>query len=792
MSVTPSASLASSNSGSTPAILLASMDAIRELNERLCAGHDAVCDISGVWRLPRGERLALCRLIQTHRDRLRFRTVAGDDVVDPLSALSDAGADDGDLAALVTCAVELVAARCGNDEQAEARIADFVQAIGARRPRALTQQLRRVRTHIDRTLEDQPQFCDLLQQVAAADDVVHQGRGLVLPSGWWFDAARNQTRRLEGPLRSENVDGLEGVLFVPRKSRDPHSGELMHEVYSLRHGQLHRHRLERQQLLRYGRAESLCSLGLPVSSANARLWVHYFMDYFRDNDFRLQELDMTTHLGWQPSMATPAFLCGNRVIQATDVTDGVNVLELAHTEDAFQKIADAYGSHGSAEASLELLREAGQYPVVWFAAMSSLASVLLAPLNSGSFIVDLCGETSSGKSITLEICGSLWGRVGFGCEDAVVHQSWDATRVYVERRAAFQHSLPLFLDDTRTVKSAEVVGQICYDLANGCGRGRGNVTGITDSAQWNLVTISTGEQSLTSFDEQAGLRARIITFRGSPFTSQATRQVVQHFERLARHNCGHVGPRFVEQMIARRAEWPAWQQRLNALKETLAETFATNRVAGRQVDYLAIVELTAELFCDWFGFPDAFRTPSAGVRELLLREYGDADRPREALEHLLDYVALHADQFLADGQNPPTLSHMSLDSHRRELSGRRIRCDGDPEDAPSLAITKTAFAQVMAAGGFSVDEVLTAWQQRGWIRFDRGRQHYRNTRLGGAATRCVCVRGPELRTFVQEREESAGPRPASWTPRGRAPGTLPSLPVAANSGNSTSAVVETP
>ncbi|MBK9367391.1 MAG: DUF927 domain-containing protein [Deltaproteobacteria bacterium] len=90
-----------------------------------------------------------------------------------------------------------------------------------------------------------------------------------------------------------------------------------------------------------------------------------------------------------------------------------------------------------------------------------LYAALVPPLldllpHSSNFILDLCGETSLGKTTALRFAASAWG-----CPDergSGLFYSWDASRVFIERAAALGDYLPLFLDDTKRARRREDVG----------------------------------------------------------------------------------------------------------------------------------------------------------------------------------------------------------------------------------------------------------------------------------------------------------------------------------------------
>src|SRR5258708_24083098 len=93
-----------------------------------------------------------------------------------------------------------------------------------------------------------------------------------------------------------------------------------------------------------------------------------------------------------------------------------------------------------------------------------------------NFPSDRSARTSVGKSTVVTVAASVVGNPDIRTENAIVH-TWNSTRVFVERLCAVATDMPVFLDDTKQVRKADVVGEILYDFANGQERWRGNIVG---------------------------------------------------------------------------------------------------------------------------------------------------------------------------------------------------------------------------------------------------------------------------------------------------------------------------
>ncbi|SOE81040.1 Uncharcterized protein, DUF927 family [Caballeronia arationis] len=108
------------------------------------------------------------------------------------------------------------------------------------------------------------------------------------------------------------------------------------------------------------------------------------------------------------------------------------------------------------------------------------------------------GESSSGKTTTLNLAASAWGPPQLNIK------LWRATANGLESIASQRNDGLLILDEMSQASSHEV-GQVAYLLANGHGKVRADQTGAArPSATWKLVFLSTGEVGLKEYIESGG------------------------------------------------------------------------------------------------------------------------------------------------------------------------------------------------------------------------------------------------------------------------------------------------
>lgn len=131
------------------------------------------------------------------------------------------------------------------------------------------------------------------------------------------------------------------------------------------------------------------------------------------------------------------------------------------------------------------------------AALAGPTLHLLGEENGGFHLV---GGSSIGKTTAVEVAASVWGnRTKFV-------RNWRTTGNAIESVASRHNDTLLILDEISQVSAFEA-GEIAYMLGNGRGKSRSTVTGsVRANAQWRLVFLSTGEQSLAEHMQTVGKR----------------------------------------------------------------------------------------------------------------------------------------------------------------------------------------------------------------------------------------------------------------------------------------------
>ena len=290
------------------------------------------------------------------------------------------------------------------------------------------------------------------------------------------------------------------------------------------------------------------------------------------------------------------------------------------------QVARGFRSGGTPGGWREAVGPALAAPKLRLAVTFSLAPPLLAVLNAPNPFHELCGETSGGKTVALRVAASVWG-----CPDErsphAVMGTWDTTRVGAERTLAVVNNLPLFLDDTRRAKDADLVSALVYDVASGRGRKRGTPKGVQRSSKWSTALLSSGESSVNDLAEEGGAKARVVSVWGSPFgeVSGPMGERVKALNRAVLAHFGHAGPAFVQHLLDRRDAWPGWVVRYEQLTRYYASRAGDNPVLGRLADTFAMLEVVGELAAVASELPALAKPP---VEELWAELVGGRGRRR--------------------------------------------------------------------------------------------------------------------------------------------------------------------
>jgi hypothetical protein len=454
---------------------------------------------------------------------------------------------------------------------------------------------------------------------------------------------------------------------------------------------------------------ALADCGLPVTSTTASALVDYLAA--AEEQSALAVVRMARVCGWHGR----AFLRGTH-------RHGVDCPEWMRG-DGVDGVIDAIGERGDFATWSQTAQTVVQnHPVLRLILACSAAPAILGLLGdeAKSWVVDLCGDAGSGKTVALRFAASLWGA------PTKYQQDWSATRVGIERLCAALSGVPVLLDDTKKASTAAFASAVVYDVVSGKGKLRGTIKGSQRPVAFQSVLLSTGEGPMNSGDSAAGGgRRRTLQLDALPWGSRSRElgAYVRGIESTVCRHYGHGGRMLIDRLVSLTdADRDAMRQRWEVLADRYGETMATIVTdATAPVDavaqYLATIQIAGEELAAALGWP-AMEWVSRSVLERIAAGVGQVDRARAALEHAIAWLQANPSRVMGreekrgDTQEPmvPSAGYIGY-----------ARTVGD------IAFLRPALETELRRVGYDVGAAINAWSDRGWLNAEPKRHTRRIT-----------------------------------------------------------------
>lgn len=593
------------------------------------------------------------------------------------------------------------------------RTALLLEQLGVQRGlRGRAEKLRRLLTRLarQRKAEEARDRAARLTQAGLAEELGCEElpEGLRAPPGWEVreDGVFRVSEDLEtGAVRLDRVALF--PMVVTARLVDLHTGSTQLRLSWPTSGGWVARDLPREEALDPRGLARLAAFQAPVSYVTARPLVQFLLEFEHHNRDSLPLRHASAAMGWMPGQPE-RFLWGERCLEAGSPARPAPAVSLV-VDPGGRQFAGAWHARGTWEGWLEVAALARPHPGLWPGLYAALVPPLMRLLPQlHNFILDLAGTTSLGKTTALRFAASAWGLPDERSGGVV--GSWGSTRVWIERASGLLGDLPLFLDDTRRARRPEDVARVVYEVCSGGGRGRGAPQGTRPRQGWRTVLLSTGEEPITSFSEEAGTRARTVALWGSPFggSSADLAKRAQAIEALADLHFGHLGPRLVQLLL----DQPALLPRISATWERLVllrQAQATQSgVGARSAVYRAGLDLAAWLAHEHLGVPRPLVDPDTLLRAALEDGAREADRPAAALASAWSWAVSQQHRFWPN----PGSGHGGPE---QPPPGGWLGTWERDEGWSWVGFLKDPLKRHLKERGFSAAAILKQWAERGWL-----------------------------------------------------------------------------
>lgn len=531
--------------------------------------------------------------------------------------------------------------------------------------------------------------------------------GTVIPSGYSVSFEKGVWRLDEvgkGGVPSPMPVCPVPVVIVSR-STDVNAGMEYIDLAWFKDGRWNRQITGRRTIADTREILQLVSYGLPVTSLSARDVIRYLGDYEIANTGTIPLVKSSSHLGWQ---SDAAFLCGETLLVPSEDAEA-EIVGFRAQDDGDGQIAKGFTTSGTFQNWLAMVNALYGHSKVFITVMAALSPPFLRVLKAANFIVDIAGETSKGKTTAQMLAASAWGNPDQRMPNSVLN-TWDATDVWFERTAALLNGLPLMLDDTKTARSDDVIGDLVYRFVSGKGKGRGTPTGTRGTGTWQSILISSGEQSIIDYAKRhGGAKARVLNLWGSPFGDGNQGPFVKHIEMMAKDNYGHGGPMVVQFILDHHDDWHLWRAAYSEMLRHFSDKAAGNNVAIRLSEILAFFAVTIPLIHT--ALPGL--SPSRPIREIIdelwpavMQGAEQADKAKDALKTLWEWAVANQAKFW--GRHKSDNTGTPVEPHQ----GWAGRWD-KPGSWAFLAATTGTLDLVLK--DFEVQAMVKTWADRGWL-----------------------------------------------------------------------------
>lgn len=541
--------------------------------------------------------------------------------------------------------------------------------------------------------------------LAAAGAEGHRWR---CPVGWEIDAGGLSQVKVSRGKEYATLVAAEPI-FITRRARDVETGEVQVELsWRVPGGRRWvKHVVPRTLVADSRGLAKLAGMDAPVHSGNALALVHWLSEWESQNAHNIPSVTSTTRMGWLGKDGELGFMLGQRHI------GGREPVMLTGSPQNLQH-AEGWSPKGTWQGWTDAVaKDVTIRPVVMLGIYAALAPVLLQVLGAPSFVVSWDGATSGGKTTTARLAASVWGDPSDG---GGVMYSWEGTGVGAERTADWLQSLPLILDDTKRALSPSHVADALYRIPGSIGRTRGSkVEGERQRlASWKLCLLSTGEKPITSFRQDGGAAARVLSIRGAPFGDAPPKSIAEasnaaasdQFRDAIQEHHGHLGPRFVEWLCAHRDKWPDLRERWTAYRAEIS-THAKSRAEHRLSSYLAVLAVAESIVHAHLGVPEPadraalWDVAYAGIRA----SSREADKPMEALRVAWEWACAHPSRFAG----------RTTREHPQGWAGYWPSDDSAGAKWSYVAFLPDVLDSVLSGAGLTLAEVRGVWALRGWL-----------------------------------------------------------------------------
>lgn len=286
----------------------------------------------------------------------------------------------------------------------------------------------------------------------------------------------------------------------------------------------------------------LYDFGISVTSDNAKGMVKYLQNLIDETEKAgaMPVTRTTQQLGWM----------GDKQFFPYTECDGLEF----EKDDDYPGMLEDMRPHGDRDTWLRTYTEQRKNKDLIFFEAISLSAPIVGLLGVDGIVGNLYGISGCGKSVTSEICRSLWckpsGRDGGDDKHQnAMFSGADTTPAALESRLFTLNNLPAFLEDAENMRfsSKKDLQYMIYKISNGQNRARAqkNLT-LRQNRTWGLTACITSEQDITENFTTTGGINRCLRLHS---TDKCEYENIGGTLKILNENYAFAGKEFVQALI---------------------------------------------------------------------------------------------------------------------------------------------------------------------------------------------------------------------------------------------------
>lgn len=489
-------------------------------------------------------------------------------------------------------------------------------------------------------------------------------------------------------------------IYISKRFIDCLTGEIKLEITYSRDSELERLQSFIVPKSRITSSQSIVALankGVSVSSTNAALLVNYLQDFEDTNFDRIPEIKSINRFGWIGNDFSP-------------YVDGIEFDADDNYPELEQCVTKANGTIEDWKEVVKTVRKSHKIaPKVALAA--SFASVLIEPLDALPFFVHFWGASGGGKTVSLMIAASIWGKPDVGS----YIKTFNSTKVAQEILASTLYSMPVICDELQIKAGAsDNFDSLIYELCEGSGKSRSNKQlGIQASRNWRNCFISSGEQPITGELSGGGAKNRVFEIECQDDLFNDPMQKVE----AVKSNYGHAGREFVEALDSKT------RKKIKTAQQSIFAEYSEKGFTDKQALAASIV-VVAEAFYSSIilNEPPSF---TAEDLEPYIATHDDVSQDLRAVEWLKGWIVKNWNKFDEDAPEIYGLANTS----------------------ETVDIVAPVLREHCQKAGINYKKLVSYLDRLKVLDTNKGRKDKR-VRIGATSPRCISVK----KSFLHKEE----------------------------------------